>query len=86
MKTFDFKKETSRYLSQRLKKDEANELKERLGVKKTYANKGVLLIASLFDLAVSKGSVPAAKELISLCSKETDSGGEVIARLLEGID
>ena len=68
----DFKKLAQDFLQSGVPKQTAKDLKDSFGVPMGTATKGVLLIAALFDLAVSKGSVPAAKELLSLCSKAND--------------
>ena len=77
----DFKKLVSDFLGTSVPKQTAKDLKESFGIPMGTATKGVLLIAALFDLAVNKGSVPAAKELISICSgtKQEDDNDAIMS-------
>ena len=84
----NFRKLVQTFLQGGVPKQTAKDLKESFGVPINTATKGVLLIAALFDLAVNKGSVPAAKELISLCStteneQENDTLSSLISVLTE---
>ena len=62
----DFKNQIRALLLQDVTDEEAKFLKQNFGLPRHKTDKGVLLLASLYDLAVKKGSVPAAKELLSL--------------------
>lgn len=79
----DFKKLTAEFLNSGISKQTARDLKDSFGIPMKNANKGVLLLCALFDLAVNKGSVPAAKELISLYSLNQDSGENILASILK---
>lgn len=81
----DFKKIAEEFLQSGVPKQTATDLKESFGIPKGTATKGVLLIAALFDLAVNKGSVPAAKELISLCSGKEDDTDDAITSLISAL-
>ena len=82
----DFKKLVSEFLESGVPKATAKDLKESFGIPIGTATKGVLLIAALFDLAVNKGSVPAAKELISLTSgNKPDDESENIMSLISAL-
>ena len=67
---YDFKKQIRGLLLQDVTDEEAKYLKRNFGLPRHKTDKGVLLLASLFDLAVKKGSVPAAKELLALNGAE----------------
>ena len=84
-KKLDFKKQVSKFLQSGVSKQTAKDLKEAFGIPAQSANKGILLICALFDLAVNKGSVPAAKELIALSSTKEDNGEDVILSLLSSL-
>lgn len=85
MKQFDFKKQVSEFLQSGVDKGIADELKKSFGVPHIRASKGVLLICALFDLAVNKGSVPAAKELISLGMGKEEGSEDAILSLISSI-
>ncbi|MBQ7039073.1 MAG: hypothetical protein IJN39_00725 [Clostridia bacterium] len=84
MKT-DFKKQVSEFLSGGVPKQTAKDLKESFGIPYGKVNKGILLICALFDLAVNKGSVPAAKELISLGMNAGNSEEDTILSLISDL-
>lgn len=79
----DFGKLTAEFLKSGIPKQTARDLKDSFGIPIKNANKGVLLLCALFDLAVNKGSVPAAKELISLSSLTEDNGENILASILK---
>ena len=82
----DFKKLVSEFLETSVPKQTAKDLKESFGIPIGTATKGILLIAALFDLAVNKGSVPAAKELIALTSSaKPDEDNENILSLISAL-
>lgn len=78
----DLKKQVSEFLQTAVSRQTAKDLKETFGIPMQNANKGVLLICALFDLAVNKGSVPAAKELISLGMGRDEGGDDVISSMI----
>lgn len=77
MQKYNFKKEVNNLLKQEVTEEEAKYLKKNFGLPRRKTDKGVLLLAALFDLAVHKGSVPAAKEFFGLTGaegREEDNG------------
>lgn len=85
MKKYDFKKETAHLLAQDVTQEEAKYLKQNFGLTRRKADKGVLLLASLYDLAVKKGSVPAAKELLGLAGVEHSEENTVIEQMIQAM-
>ena len=82
MKNYDFKKTASMLLKQAVTDEEAKFLKTKFGLSRRKTDKGVLLLASLFELAVSKGSAPAAKEFFSLSGEEKAEKDNALERLI----
>ena len=85
MKKYDFKKETAQLLTQDVTQEEAKYLKQNFGLTRNKVDKGVLLLASLYDLAVKKGSVPAAKELLGLAGVEQSEENTVIEQMIQAM-
>ncbi|MBQ2968250.1 MAG: hypothetical protein IJE10_09055 [Clostridia bacterium] len=85
MKGYDFKKETELLLRQDVTAEEAKFLKRNFGLTKRRTDKGVLLLASLFELAVKKGSVPAAKEILGLCGLEQSEENTVLEQMIQAM-
>lgn len=74
-KRFDIKNAVISLLSKPATKEEAEDLKSIFGVLKQDATKGDVLIASIFNMAVAKGNLSAAKELINLA--ESSENGDI---------
>ncbi len=83
---YNFKREASLLLKREVTDEEAKYLKKNFGLPRHKTDKGVLLLATLFDLAVKKGSVPAAKEFFSLSGADNSEQDEgVIEQLVSAM-
>lgn len=83
MEKFDFSEEMLKLLHKSTTPEEAEYLKKSFGISRGKACKGIFLLVSLFDQAVCKGSVPAAREIFDLASNKKTEDNSKLMQLID---
>ncbi len=85
LEKFDFSDEMLQLLHKSATTEEAEYLKKTFGISKQKACKGIFLLVSLFDQAVLKGSVPAAREIFELASNQRAEENSKLKQLINDL-